>query len=201
MTVTSPFQLPFMYPPEDHISPLPSFAMRRKSRLQGPRPTSWMYDRSQSSDDIAIGWSVVGPRTHLSRESTISSQRSTGTSYSCASSDTSSSSLDYSPYTISDFELHEAVRLHRSQRRKPRGPRAMDSSCSSSAVQRPPRPTLSINTSSPPEPPAISLPLAEFPPIAPDCRSPSFNYLPPPIHFSPSEDLIDWDAIYEALGC
>ncbi|KAH7931372.1 hypothetical protein BV22DRAFT_1027609 [Leucogyrophana mollusca] len=189
-----------MHPPQDDVSSLPTFIVRHKTRLQGPRPTSWLAGSSSSMDDMPGAWSVGNGGADLSRESTTSSHSSTWTSHSSASSDASSSNpVDYAPYLISDYQLQRMAQIRRSQRQKPKGPRQMD--CND-PLQRATRPTLSIDTSTPPQPHAIALPLVEFPHIAPECTSPSLELkLPPPLLFSPSEDVIDWDVIYEALGC
>lgn len=188
-------------PHADNLAPLPVFSRRKTSRLRGPRPCSWLQTGITIKEGIEGSWSWTCRQADLSRASTICSRTSGDSNSSNQSSINSESSFGSSSY-IDDTQSspcdHMSSRRHkRSQRRRPSGPRPP------SCPHSPMRPTLSVNTSlSPPVPlekPVLSLPLTEFPHIAPTEPTTPAPQLPPAIPFSPSEEL-DWDAIFEVLA-
>lgn len=193
-----------MQPPHaDDLAPLPVFSRRKTSRLRGPRPCSWLQTGITIKEEIEGSWSWTCRQADLSRASTLCSRTSgdsASSNQSSINSESSSGSSSYIDDTQSSPCDHISSRRHRrrSQRRKPSGPRPP--SCHSPSS--PMRPALSVNTSlSPPVPletPVLSLPLAEFPHIAPTEPTTPAPQLPSAIAFSPSE-LLDWDAIFEVL--
>lgn len=188
-------------PRADDLAPLPVFSRRKTSRLQGPRPCSWLQTGITIREEIEGSWSWTRRQADLSRASTICSRTSSDTassnqsSITCESSSSSSSCID-------DTQSSPSPRRHRRrpQRRRPSGPRPL--SCPHSPGS-PIRPTLSVNTSlSPPTPlekPVLPLSLTEFPHIAPTEPTTPAPQLPSAIAFSPS-DILDWDAIFEVLA-
>lgn len=192
-------------PRADDLAPLPIISRRRTSRLQGPRPCSWLQSGITIREEIEGSWSCTRRQADLSRASTIcsrtssdsvSSNQSSSASESLSSSSSCIDDTQSSPYDQMSSRRHEC----RPQRRRPSGPRPP--SCPHSP-NSPMRPTLCVNTSlSLPislEEPVIPLSLTEFPHIAPTEPTTPAPHLPPAIAFSPS-DILDWDAIFEVLA-
>ena len=173
-------------------SPLSMLTRRKTYRVRGPRPCSWISSSSDSSSnehrDI---WPWTIQRPGLSRRSTLRSTTSTESSDSTISSP--SSSPVNAPKALIEYGEKPHHRLAR--RRKPAGPRDPRNSACFDV-----RPALMLNTSLP----VIPQPRQEISPTTPPIQSAEMLQSPqtPPfaIH-SPSDFLLDWDAIFEILGC
>lgn len=171
---------------------------RKTHRVRGPRPYSWISS-SSSSDSSSNEYGDVWPWTlgssNLSRESTLHSSTSSQSSVSSTSSSSSH------PVRIPDppVEYDGKPYYRHGRRRKPAGPRApRNGSCFDVRKLG-----LWINTSplvipqfqrelSPITPvltPVPSTDMLQSPPIAPSTMN------------SPTNFLLDWDAIFEILGC
>lgn len=172
----------------DDSRPLSMLTHRRTYRMRGPRPCSWLSTSSDSSlnehQDI---WPWLIARS-LSRESTLRSATSAGSS----NSTISSSSPVQTPDVL--VEYSEKPYCRHVRRRKPAGPRApRNSSCFDI------RPGLSINTSLP----AIPQFQREMSPTMPiqSAVIPQSSHMAPLTINSPTNFLLDWDVIFEILGC
>ncbi|KIK99699.1 hypothetical protein PAXRUDRAFT_465816 [Paxillus rubicundulus Ve08.2h10] len=176
----------------DDLPALPTFTYRKTSRVQGPRPCSWISTSSTSVDDHDI-WSWTSGGADLARISTMRSYSSGDSTYSNASSSSSSSpSVEYAPNILPEYGAQPKPRSRHSHRRKPAGPRSAHD-----ALHFVTRPALTINTT------AFSRLQKEVPRAVSVERSPT----PPPPGIPPSEArsptdfLLDWDEIFEVLGC
>ncbi|KIJ70427.1 hypothetical protein HYDPIDRAFT_105145 [Hydnomerulius pinastri MD-312] len=181
----------------DDLPPLPTFARRKMSRVQGPRPCSWIHSSSAAEDQDL--WSWPYRQADLSRGSTTCSRSSSESSHSSATSSSfSSSSIEYTPNIASDYGAQSQPRPHRSHRRKPLGPRPPHD-----VPHFDKRPALAISTSIPLEIPVLPQPQDTVPHAAslehaPTLPAPKIHSL---IASSPTNYLLDWDAIFEVLGC
>ncbi|EIW82481.1 hypothetical protein CONPUDRAFT_165067 [Coniophora puteana RWD-64-598 SS2] len=180
-------------PTQDDLPPLPRFS-RRTMKAHGPRPCSWASNRSSLKPDLEHESQWPTPVDWCPRLSRMSTSSSLSSRYSeSTQSHRSSCSLDPPPY------YSVAQERRQSKAEKPKGPRRLptppDSPARRTSFVRPlpPLPPLSVNVSlnamegrealSPSEPASLPLPH------------------PSPEPPSPSDDIIDWDLIYEALGC
>ncbi|KAG2159027.1 uncharacterized protein EDB93DRAFT_439111 [Suillus bovinus] len=191
-------------PHADHLAPLPVFSRRKTPRLRGPRPCSWLQTGITTREEIGESWSWANRQANLSRASTMCSRTSSDSASSNQSSITSSSSSSSYIDDTQSSPCDTSSRRHKrhSQRQRPSGPRPPSCPHSPSSSVRH---ALSITTSPSPSPPipledsVLSLPLADFPHIAPTEPTTPVPLLPPAIAFSPS-DILDWDAIFEVLA-
>ena len=172
------------------------FTHRKTYRVRGPRPCSWISFSSDSSSNEHQDiwpWTIREPGFKLSRGSTLRSTTST------ESSDFSTSSPSPSPLNTPKtlIEYGEKPYYRHARRRKPAGPRAPRNSSRFDV-----RPGLKINTSlpvipqfqrgiSPTAPPIQSANILQ----SPQTQIPPFS-IDPPINY-----LLDWDVIFEILGC
>ncbi|KAF8845622.1 hypothetical protein BDN67DRAFT_286545 [Paxillus ammoniavirescens] len=158
----------------DDLPPLPTFTRRKMSRVQGPRPCSWMSTSSVLMDDQDL-WSWTSRGADLARVSTMRSYSS-----------------KYTPSMLPEYGAQPKPHSRHSHRRKPAGPR--------SAHDVPhfiKRPALTINTTS------FSRLQEEVPPAVSVERGPTVPLprIPPLVVSSPTNFLLDWDEIFEVLGC
>ncbi|KAF8558956.1 hypothetical protein OG21DRAFT_861968 [Imleria badia] len=167
---------------------------RRTHRVMGPRPCSWISsssDSSLSSSEHLDVWPRTIRGRRLRRESTLRSTTSTESSDSSISS--SSSSPVHTPNIL--LECGDNPYYHHARKRKPAGPRApRNSSCFDV------RPRLVIRTSSP----VIPQLQRKNSPTTPPVQSADVlesSQLPPFAINSPTNFLLDWDAIFEILEC
>lgn len=176
----------------DDAQPLPVLNRIKRHCVRGPRPCSWVSSSSESSSsehrDI-WSWTVQGSSMH--RRGTL---RSTASS---EASDYTASSLSSPVSTPNVLEFGDKSYSRRAHRRKPAGPRPPRNSSSFDV-----RPSLLINTS----PPTIPQFRRENTPTTPPLKSADILPLPStkiplPIVNSPTNFLLDWDAIFEILGC
>lgn len=179
----------------DDSQPLSMHTRRKIYRVRGPRPCSWISSSSDSSSNEPRdiwpwpGWPV--PRSILSRGSTLRSTTSSASLESCPSS--SSSSPLQTPNIL--VECSEKPYSRHARRRKPAGPRAPRNSSGFDV-----RPKLLINTSLP----AIPQLQRETSPTTPVQSSAVMlhsPHIPPHTINSPTNFPLDWDAIFEILGC
>jgi len=179
----------------DDLSPLPTFTRRRASRVQGPRPCSWMSPSSSSADDRDLYlWS--NQQANLARGSTIHSCYSSDSSCSSASSSSFSSPCTEHPPNISfDYSAQSKPHSRHSHRRKPGGPRPAHD-----VPHVGMRPALAINTTIPTALPVF--PQLQEQAVSEEC-APTLPppHIPPLLACSPTNFLLDWDAIFEVLGC
>jgi hypothetical protein len=171
----------------DDSQSLSMFTHRKTYRVRGPRPCSWISVSSDSSSNEHQDiwpWTIRGPG---SRGSTLRSTTLTEPSDSGISS--SPSPPLNAPKAL--VEHGEKPYYRHSRRRKPTGPRAPCFDV---------RPGLKINTSLH----VIPQFQREISPTTPPIHSADTFQSPqtPPITVnSPTNFLLDWDAIFEILGC
>ena len=178
----------------DNSQPL-SFLTRRKThRVMGPRPCSWIPSSSDSSslNEHRDMWPWTVPGRGLCRKSTLRSTTST------ESSDSDISSSSSSPVHTSKLldDCGDKPYCHHARKRKPTGPRApRNSSCFDV------RPRLVISTSFPliPQLQRENSPTTPAPVQSADILEPS--HIPPFTINSPTNFLLDWDAIFEMMEC
>lgn len=176
---------------------LSTLTHRKTYRVRGPRPYSWVSS-SPSSDSSSNEYRDVWPWTigssNLSRGSTLRSSTST------QSSDSSVSSSSHPVHTPdAPVEYDDKPYYRHGRRQKPAGPRApRNDSCFDVRRQG-----LRINTSQS----VIPQLQREVSPITPaltpvqstdKLQSPQ---IPPFTMNSPTNFPLDWDAIFEILGC
>ncbi|KAF9224324.1 hypothetical protein BS17DRAFT_67053 [Gyrodon lividus] len=180
----------------DDLSHLHPVTRKRTSRVQGPRPCSWTSPSSSSGDNQDL-WSWTNRRADLARGSTLRSNSSSESSYSTATS-FSSPSAEYTPnITLTEYGAQSKPHSRHSHRRKPAGPRPAHNILHSIK-----RPALVINTALPIDIP-VHLRFQEELPEAVFAERAQTHPLPwiPPLADSPTNFLLDWDAIFEVLGC
>ena len=158
---------------------------RRTHRVRGPRPFSWISSSSDSSPNEYWPWII--------RSSSLS-RMATQRSFSPDSSISSSSS--HTTHTADSSVGYSETRRRR--RRKPAGPRApRDSACFE--VQRV-GPVVNTSPSVIPRCQREDSPIIRGPTRIDSMDMCQFSPTPTSVH-SPSSFPLDWDAIFELLGC
>ena len=179
--------------------PLSRSTHRKTHRVRGPRPYSWISSGSDSSNECRDIWPWAIRSPNVSRESTLRWTSSTESS----DSDSFVSSPSSHPVHAPDAGIACGGKPHHrhGRRRKPAGPRApRDGACFDV------RPLgLWINTSPSVIPQFqrdVSPIIPSLTPIAPDQRIEMFpSRQMTPFAITPTNFALDWDAIFELLGC